>query len=165
MLIICYSGARVWLFFGFLLAFGALIAASWILFGFYVVHCEFGFQTFSSWKLMSAPKAEVTELNLWTLYVCPTDQYKTSNPGVCFTAPFYPLWILCHSLWVQLSVFLQLKANVCPKSEVTELNLWTVYVCPTDQYETSNTGVCFKAPCCAWPSYLSRARLIHPAAP
>ncbi|XP_005090730.1 transmembrane protein 50B [Aplysia californica] len=31
------TGARVWLFLGFLLAFGALIAASWILFGFYVV--------------------------------------------------------------------------------------------------------------------------------
>ncbi|ESO88903.1 hypothetical protein LOTGIDRAFT_203131 [Lottia gigantea] len=31
------TGARVWLFFGFLLAFGALIAACWILFGFYVV--------------------------------------------------------------------------------------------------------------------------------
>ncbi|XP_059177009.1 transmembrane protein 50B-like [Physella acuta] len=31
------TGARVWLFIGFLLAFGALIAASWILFGFYVV--------------------------------------------------------------------------------------------------------------------------------
>lgn len=35
------TGARVWLFFGFLLAFGALIGASWILFGFYVVQ---GFQ-------------------------------------------------------------------------------------------------------------------------
>ncbi|KAK7108140.1 transmembrane protein 50B-like isoform X2 [Littorina saxatilis] len=32
------TGARVWLFLGFLLAFGSLIAASWILFGFYVVH-------------------------------------------------------------------------------------------------------------------------------
>ncbi|XP_059162514.1 transmembrane protein 50B-like [Physella acuta] len=31
------TGARVWLFIGFLLAFGALIAASWILIGFYVV--------------------------------------------------------------------------------------------------------------------------------
>lgn len=31
------TGARVWLFIGFLLAFGSLIAASWILFGFYVV--------------------------------------------------------------------------------------------------------------------------------
>ncbi|XP_067675653.1 transmembrane protein 50A-like isoform X1 [Haliotis asinina] len=31
------TGARIWLFFGFLLGFGALIAASWILFGFYVV--------------------------------------------------------------------------------------------------------------------------------
>ncbi|KAK3097683.1 hypothetical protein FSP39_012085 [Pinctada imbricata] len=32
------TGARVWLFIGFLLGFGALIAASWILFGAYVVH-------------------------------------------------------------------------------------------------------------------------------
>ncbi|XP_064629784.1 transmembrane protein 50B-like [Lineus longissimus] len=31
------TGARVWLFTGFLLGFGALIAASWILFGLYVV--------------------------------------------------------------------------------------------------------------------------------
>ncbi|XP_052240677.1 transmembrane protein 50B-like isoform X2 [Dreissena polymorpha] len=31
------TGARVWLFIGFLLGFGALIAASWILFGIYVV--------------------------------------------------------------------------------------------------------------------------------
>ncbi|XP_064617685.1 transmembrane protein 50A-like [Liolophura sinensis] len=31
------TGARIWLFLGFLLGFGALIAASWILFGFYVV--------------------------------------------------------------------------------------------------------------------------------
>lgn len=31
------TGARVWLFAGFLLGFGALIAASWILFGIYVV--------------------------------------------------------------------------------------------------------------------------------
>ncbi|XP_013408152.1 transmembrane protein 50B [Lingula anatina] len=30
-------GARVWLFIGFLLAFGSLIAAAWILFGLYVV--------------------------------------------------------------------------------------------------------------------------------
>ena len=36
------TGARVWLFIGFLLAFGSLIAAAWILFGFYVVQCEFG---------------------------------------------------------------------------------------------------------------------------
>ncbi|CAL1544525.1 unnamed protein product [Lymnaea stagnalis] len=35
------TGARVWLFLGFLLAFGALIAASWILFGFYVVGSNF----------------------------------------------------------------------------------------------------------------------------
>lgn len=31
------TGARVWLFIGFLLGFGSLIAASWILFGVYVV--------------------------------------------------------------------------------------------------------------------------------
>jgi len=31
------TGARIYLFIGFLLAFGSLIAASWILFGFYVV--------------------------------------------------------------------------------------------------------------------------------
>ncbi|XP_050394381.1 transmembrane protein 50B [Patella vulgata] len=31
------TGARVWLFIGFLMSFSALIAASWILFGFYVV--------------------------------------------------------------------------------------------------------------------------------
>jgi len=31
------TGARVWLFLGFMLAFGALIAACWILFGVYVV--------------------------------------------------------------------------------------------------------------------------------
>jgi len=31
------TGARVWLLFGFLLLFGSLIAASWILFGAYVV--------------------------------------------------------------------------------------------------------------------------------
>ena len=31
------TGARIWLFIGFLLGFGALIAASWILFGYYVV--------------------------------------------------------------------------------------------------------------------------------
>ncbi|XP_074655036.1 transmembrane protein 50B-like [Tubulanus polymorphus] len=31
------TGARVWLFIGFLLGFGSLIAASWILFGHYVV--------------------------------------------------------------------------------------------------------------------------------
>lgn len=31
------TGARVWLFIGFLLGFGALISASWILFGVYVV--------------------------------------------------------------------------------------------------------------------------------
>ncbi|CAH1799305.1 unnamed protein product [Owenia fusiformis] len=31
------TGARIWLFIGFLLGFGALIAASWILFGVYVV--------------------------------------------------------------------------------------------------------------------------------
>jgi len=32
-----FAGARVWLLFGFLLLFGSLIAASWILFGAYVV--------------------------------------------------------------------------------------------------------------------------------
>ncbi|XP_071800935.1 transmembrane protein 50A-like [Asterias amurensis] len=32
------TGARVWLFIGFLMAFAGLIAASWILFGPYVVH-------------------------------------------------------------------------------------------------------------------------------
>lgn len=32
------TGARVWLFIGFLLGFGSLIAAAWILFGFYVVN-------------------------------------------------------------------------------------------------------------------------------
>ena len=31
------AGARVWLLMGFLLLFGGLIAASWILFGAYVV--------------------------------------------------------------------------------------------------------------------------------
>ena len=53
MFITCHPGARVWLFFGFLLAFGALIAASWILFGFYVVNCELGFYlSFSLYPLM-----------------------------------------------------------------------------------------------------------------
>ncbi|XP_033099179.1 transmembrane protein 50A-like isoform X2 [Anneissia japonica] len=32
------TGARIWLFLGFLLGFGALIAACWILFGCYVTH-------------------------------------------------------------------------------------------------------------------------------
>ena len=32
------TAARVWLFIGFLMGFGSLIAASWILFGFYVVN-------------------------------------------------------------------------------------------------------------------------------
>ena len=32
-----FTGARVWLIMGFLLLFGGLIAASWILFGVYVV--------------------------------------------------------------------------------------------------------------------------------
>ncbi|KAK2158740.1 hypothetical protein LSH36_164g00043 [Paralvinella palmiformis] len=31
------TGARVWLFIGFMLGFGALIASSWVLFGLYVV--------------------------------------------------------------------------------------------------------------------------------
>lgn len=34
------TGARVWLIMGFLLLFGSLIAASWILFGFYVVKSD-----------------------------------------------------------------------------------------------------------------------------
>ncbi|XP_060073030.1 transmembrane protein 50B-like [Ylistrum balloti] len=38
------TGARVWLFLGFLLAFGSLIAASWILFGFYVVQGDQQYQ-------------------------------------------------------------------------------------------------------------------------
>lgn len=32
------TAARVWLFIGFLMGFGSLIAAAWILFGFYVVN-------------------------------------------------------------------------------------------------------------------------------
>ena len=36
-LIVVVIGARVWLIMGFLLLFGGLIAASWILFGAYVV--------------------------------------------------------------------------------------------------------------------------------
>lgn len=32
-----FPGARVWLFIGFLLGFGSLIASCWILFGVYVV--------------------------------------------------------------------------------------------------------------------------------
>ena len=35
---VMYSGARIWLFTGFLLGFSVLIAAAWILFGLYVVH-------------------------------------------------------------------------------------------------------------------------------
>ena len=37
-----FLGARVWLLMGFLLAFGGLIAACWILFGAYVVPGMFG---------------------------------------------------------------------------------------------------------------------------
>ena len=33
-------GARVWFFFGFLLGFGSLIGASWILFGEYLIPSE-----------------------------------------------------------------------------------------------------------------------------
>jgi hypothetical protein len=33
-------GARIWFFFGFLLGFGALIGASWILFGEYLITSE-----------------------------------------------------------------------------------------------------------------------------
>lgn len=36
-----FIGARVWLIIGFLLAFGGLIAACWILFADYVIHGEF----------------------------------------------------------------------------------------------------------------------------
>uniref|UniRef100_A0A3B3S2Y9 Transmembrane protein 50A n=1 Tax=Paramormyrops kingsleyae TaxID=1676925 RepID=A0A3B3S2Y9_9TELE len=32
------TGARIWLFIGFMLAFGSLIASMWILFGVFVVH-------------------------------------------------------------------------------------------------------------------------------
>ena len=32
-----FAGAKLWLFFGFVLGFAALIASSWILFGVYVV--------------------------------------------------------------------------------------------------------------------------------
>lgn len=31
------TGARIWLFLGFLLAFGAIISAAWIMFGLYIV--------------------------------------------------------------------------------------------------------------------------------
>lgn len=41
------AAARVWLFIGFLLGFGALIAASWILFGLYVVNSEYLSHLFS----------------------------------------------------------------------------------------------------------------------
>ena len=37
MIHLVFTGARVWLIMGFLLLFGGLIAASWILFGVYVV--------------------------------------------------------------------------------------------------------------------------------
>ena len=37
MIQLVFTGARVWLINGFLLLFGGLIAASWILFGHYVV--------------------------------------------------------------------------------------------------------------------------------
>lgn len=39
------TAARVWLFIGFLMGFGSLIAASWILFGFYVVNNPGGDRT------------------------------------------------------------------------------------------------------------------------
>lgn len=32
-----FQGARIWLFIGFMMAFGSLIASMWILFGGYVV--------------------------------------------------------------------------------------------------------------------------------
>lgn len=36
-LLFLFAGARVWLFIGFMLAFGSLIASMWILFGGFVV--------------------------------------------------------------------------------------------------------------------------------
>lgn len=35
------AGARVWLFIGFMLMFGSLIASMWILFGAYVTQSKF----------------------------------------------------------------------------------------------------------------------------
>lgn len=36
-LFLFFKGARIWLFIGFMLAFGSLIASMWILFGGYVI--------------------------------------------------------------------------------------------------------------------------------
>lgn len=38
---VCPAGARLWLFLGFMMMFGSLIASIWILFGGYVVPSEF----------------------------------------------------------------------------------------------------------------------------
>lgn len=37
------TGARVWLFIGFMLMFGSLIASMWILFGAYVTQSKYSF--------------------------------------------------------------------------------------------------------------------------
>lgn len=37
------AGARIWLFIGFMLMFGSLIASMWILFGAYVTQSKFGY--------------------------------------------------------------------------------------------------------------------------
>ena len=46
MIHLAFAGARAWLIMGFLLLFGGLIAASWILFGEYVVPGTVIFQMF-----------------------------------------------------------------------------------------------------------------------
>ena len=46
MIHLVFAGARVWLIMGFLLLFGSLIAASWILFGGYVVKGTLSFWMF-----------------------------------------------------------------------------------------------------------------------
>lgn len=38
---VLHAGARVWLFIGFMLMFGSLIASMWILFGAYVTQSEY----------------------------------------------------------------------------------------------------------------------------
>lgn len=65
-----HTGARVWLFLGFMLMFGSLIASMWILFGAYVSQSKYSFLLYFIYmdSDMSFIFASVCELHLeWNL--------------------------------------------------------------------------------------------------
>lgn len=61
-----FTGARIWLFIGFMLMFGSLIASMWILFGAYVVPSKFFF--LDPWMINILSLAAVMICNVLSIY-------------------------------------------------------------------------------------------------